>query len=190
MRSAFGTAIDTWDDKPLRGMHDGGRIDALADCVQRIQIGHRYTYDGDGDNRAFLGAGWSPPESAGVWSDNQRAHVIFRVRTGRPLRLILEGNFFLPRDDSAVTLRIEHEGSDLFTATCMSGHEAVESDGPRVFFGGHMPRRLVTRPFEPAHELVYIMLRIENAVSPLEAGLSNDDRLLGFLLRNLTVCEA
>ncbi len=185
VRSSFPGAIAMWDEKPLAGMHADGRLDDLADCLEPIVPGHRYTYATGA--RSFLGAGWSISQPEGVWTDDARADLFFPAPRSRRYQLLLEGSFFLPDAGASVTIVLEHAGREIFRGTCMLGGETVAADATNRFFAGPGPRTLVTLPFEPDGLITRVSLHLDGASTPLAAGFSGDDRLLGFLLQSLTL---
>ncbi len=176
VRSAFGDAIDGWDRKELTGLHLGP-LDALADCADALVPGTRYGYGAALGERRCLGLGWSMLEPEGVWTDGERADLFFTVPDGGEYAVSLDASFFLPAPGAALRLRIEANGAEVFRATCLpdqAGPRTVACD-PARFAAGAVQR---------------LTIHVDPARSPLDYGLSHDDRRLGLLLHGLRLTRA
>ena len=116
----------------------------------------------------MLGQGWSAPEDFGVWSDQERAelHIPPSLASLWQSRLVFSCSHYLagPPDLRSV---------DVFT-------DGVQTDA-WTFANGKVCDKILLLP--PATKSV--LLRINQAASPLSAGLANDTRRLGIGLKTV-----
>ena len=122
------------------------------------------------DDLALLTAGWTLPESWGVWSNRATAKLRLPLRTyhGR-WRAILTCTAFGLQDTAPVHVRVGYEGEDLAWTIPVGSIVDRTID---VTCAGH---DVTLRFFMP------------EAVSPLKLGRSTDQRLLGLGLIALTI---
>lgn len=174
VRAAFGAALDTWDRKALTGLH-AGTVDALADCADPLVPGTSQRFDAAARERRYLGAGWSVLQPDGVWTDGERADLFFTVPADGEYVVSLRASVFLPGPEAALALRFEVDGTDAVRATCRSSGPHTFACGPLRFAAGAVQR---------------LTVHVDPARSPLECGISNDDRRLGLLLHELSLSWA
>ncbi len=180
VRTAFGTAIDGWERKVLTGLHPGS-VDALADCADALVPGTRYRYDDTLGERRCLGVGWSVLQPDGVWTDSERADLFFTVPDDGAYVVSLGASVFLPGPQAALSLRIAVNGADAVRARWGTG------DAP----AGPGPHLLACGPIQfTAGTVQQLTVHVDPVRSPLECGLSNDDRRLGLLLHELALTRA
>lgn len=177
VRAAFGDAIDDWQRKELTGLHPGA-LDALADCADAFVPDTRYRYDGATGERRCLGLGWSMLEPDGVWSESERADLFFTVPEDGDYAVSLDASLFVPVAGEAPALRVEANGVDVLRR-------------PGADFSGPGPHALACRPVRfAAGGVQRLSVHIDPARSPLECGISPDDRRLGLRLHGLSLARA
>lgn len=65
-------------------------------------------FGADKKTNDFLVEGWSPPEKWGVWSNSERASLIFKASQNQIVKeIILKGNFFEPDSTQVLSYKIE-----------------------------------------------------------------------------------
>ena len=156
----------------------------LEEVDRTVRPGERVEFpEGSGGER-LLGKGWSALEPTGVWTDGDTATLVLEL-TGFPpgdAELTLDGYAFVTPDHPRLAVEITANGERL---------------GSRVFRHLRRPlrRRLAQPPLVvslPAFARdetgrAVVELRLREPVSPLQLGLSEDARPLGFHLQSLTV---
>ena len=167
-------AIENWPDEVLSGA-GLDLCETLADCVDTIEAERAYHYNAP-DQRSFLGAGWSVVSPQGVWSDGDRADLVFTVERDGDYIVKLDGSFFLPATAPAVTIGIALDGTPQFSQRFVhvEGSQSIRFGPARVDAGR-------------AHVLSFT---IDEPRSPLQAGVSGDARKLGILLHAVAVTRA
>jgi hypothetical protein len=188
----FSDAIDDWDQLTLRGT-DPALGQRLSGCADALTIGKRYRYHSGDVNRPFLGMGWSVLQPEGVWTDDVRADLFFTSSYEGDVVAYLNASFFLPPGVETLSLRIEGNGREVFRGTCVTGEADLvdATSGPLRIFAGPGPRALVCGPIRlTGTGIQQLSLHIDDPRSPLEVGLSNDDRKLGLLLHSIVLAPA
>jgi hypothetical protein len=129
----------------------------------------------DGNGLALLGAGWSQPESWGVWSIGERADVVLDLENPVPhsLSIRVTGRMFvhpqLPASSASVRI---------------NGRAAAE-----IKAGWEQPAvdlRIEVPPGALESGAVLIEFFVDSPTSPASAGISSDVRRLGFGLERIT----
>jgi hypothetical protein len=120
--------------------------------------------------RAILG-GWSSQEPAGRWTDAREAGLLLAVRADGDLELTLDAEPFVPGPGARQRVEILAGGTRIAALALGAGERP-----PRV--------RVPHASFAPAGEL-HLRLRLPDASSPYAAGLAEDRRALGLLVRAL-----
>jgi len=192
VRDAFGAAIDGWDEKQLSGPATAA-VAALADCVEVFEPGTKYPYQSTRADRPFLGLGWSFFEDVGVWTDGERADLVFRVPRDGRYAVYAETSYFLPEQRPALQVSLDVNGAETFRATFIAGPPDLldATRGPARIVSGEGRKSVLCGPVAldagRAHQLTF---RFGEARSPLELGISGDPRRIGALLHSLLLVEA
>jgi hypothetical protein len=117
--------------------------------------------------------GWSYPEPNGTWTDGNEASLAFklgrRVRGG--LELLIEASPFTPPGLERQRVEVLVEGRRLAHFDCDANTPALRVLIPEV----HQPHRDVLR----------IILKLPDAISPKKAGASEDIRELAIIVRSV-----
>ena len=147
---------------------------ALDNSVQTI-----LDFSAAGNGAILLGLGWSNIESWGVWSDGPRSDL-FLPLSGEvcgPLRISIHGQLFHP--PRRLRLLIEHDSLILFE------HEApIETEAVALELGP------ITIPAELSSIKLRTIFAFDHCDSPVELGLSDDIRKLGFGLHRVEISVA
>lgn len=113
-------------------------------------------------NQAMLGAGWSGPETGGVWTEGTRSALTLPVPAGaEKLRLLIDGFYHGGQTSSVLTVNGRELGPTSLTAP-------------------------IELPAQGSGPLVLQMVHT-GAVSPAERGESADTRKLAFHLRKIVI---
>lgn len=156
-------------EQVLRLKNEFGRIDFRTEL--------RFAADGD-DSWVPL-YGFSQRESWGVWTNRHEAAMLLGLPTATRMRLELVFRLGAFVSEAHQSLR---------STIRVNGHLVQNwafefSDGD-----DHPVTRMVSLPAGAASNgVLCINFTMENAVSPLHLGMSNDDRLLGLSLHTLTL---
>ncbi|TPK82017.1 glycosyltransferase family 39 protein [Mesorhizobium sp. B2-4-17] len=119
--------------------------------------------------------GWHTPEAWGVWTEKPTATLSLRVsKPGRPAKLRIAGIAFLPPQDPTQTVTISVAGQPI-------GSLNFTAQQPRIEASFEVQENLL-----PGSEVI-IKLTIEKSRSPVQLGLSTDDRILGFGLNEIAI---
>lgn len=143
---------------------------------QTISIDDPIDFTSKGEGKHHLGSGWSNPEPAGTWTVDERAR----------LRLTLDRSF-------GPTIAVELT----LTPFAPSGHTQMitlvaASTRRRFTFDLHQLETIVVPIDNPASGTdneIDIEFRIAEPISPLECGLSTDERRLGLMLNRLRLID-
>jgi hypothetical protein len=116
----------------------------------------------------ILGSGWSTVEPEIVWTMGKQSSLAFHVAPALTGTVTLELEAFLPKPEANQLVKIGTPGAGTQTLT----------------FTQPLNRQRVTVPFKAdANGLVQIDLQTDHPVSPKDAGVSPDPRVLGVALR-------
>lgn len=126
--------------------------------------------------RVSMDAGWSGPEEEGCWIQAQEATLRLRLsaRTSTDVMLVLKDvqAFITPLSMSqSVQVKVNNE---------VVGRETFDAETPSRDVRCVIPKRIIA---DDGH--INLKLRVSTLVSPLEAGLSNDNRTLGLRVRHV-----
>jgi hypothetical protein len=168
VRSQFGAAIDTWENKRTTGLA-GDIAMEFDDCLAVLAPGKAHRFDSVQGNRSLLGVGWSALDSAGVWSDDRIAELHFAVERAGGYALVLELAGYVPAADAHMQLAMDIDGQPALQGA-MADSRTVEI---RVSMA-HFPAG--------AHRVTF---RFGSLRSPLELGMGGDHRRLGVHLQSL-----
>jgi hypothetical protein len=139
----------------------------------------------DPDARRYLVSGWSITElGRGVWSIGPLAEMAFRIepkiRGSLALRVNLTAFLAAPHTELAVNVAANGAGIARWR------FDLTHSDGIQ-----HSSWREASIPAKIASDdEIHITLQIEHPASPQELGLSEDCRLLGIMLHELSISPA
>jgi glycosyltransferase involved in cell wall biosynthesis len=131
--------------------------------------------------RRYLITGWSFIElGRGIWSNGPLAEVAFRIEPKVGGSLILRANL-------TPFLAAPHEQFDVYVAANGAGiaqwrFDLADADGAQ-----HLWREANVPAKVAADGEIYITLQIEHPASQRELGLSDDRRLLGVMLHELSI---
>ena len=128
--------------------------------------------------RQYFGLGWSQFEPAvGVWSDGERAELIFDLRpSADPLVFSAEVSAFVVASHPKLDVVFSIAETVLATWSFDVANPADREWSRRTV---PIPPELVTSGG--------IVLQIKTPASPLELGISTDSRKLGIAIRNFSV---
>lgn len=130
-----------------------------------------------GDRWKYVQHGFYPPEVAGSWTCGDEAMIVFRLDDPQP------GNYQLTLDVGWAP-RIAGETTRIGVRI-----DNLAASEELVDLGFHPGQRIALHlsieDFTPAPAGTCLRIRIDNPRSPLLAGESLDDRLLGFMLHSL-----
>jgi hypothetical protein len=114
-----------------------------------------------------LGSGWSAVETDFVWSLGSEAELTLRIDPHTIKRINLDLAAFLPRPDSLqqVAVKVNDVAVGEFSFTPSANRKACTVDVP-----------------QNTNELLDVKLLVSKPMSPKEAGLSGDTRMLGVAL--------
>jgi glycosyltransferase involved in cell wall biosynthesis len=129
-----------------------------------------------GNGALFLGAGWSSMEHWGVWSLGTRSELALPLPAnfGGTLSIRLIGFVFLP--PRRMSIRVTMESRLLL-------HRQITAAEARV----DVELAPLAIDISDSARTLEIILAIEGAATPLEAGVSPDSRPLGFALERLVI---
>jgi hypothetical protein len=140
----------------------------LSQLTPRLNINQLIEFTKAGNGRAqFMLNGWGYTEDWGTWSIEPSASIVLPMPDGAPTKILIRANAFLtpqhPKQDIELTVN-GSPYSDKFTLVKQQDNllELRLPDG-------------VIRSGDP----ITIEFRSINAISPLSAGISADDRRLG-----------
>ncbi|MBV8643860.1 MAG: sulfotransferase [Candidatus Eremiobacteraeota bacterium] len=188
---AFGDVIASWDERVLTGLAPEV-VGALADCVDTIEPGVKYSYDALNGERHFLGLGWSELEAKGVWSEALAADLIFRVPCDGDYAVCADVRCFLDGEMTSQAVSLELNGEEVFRALAVaSDSELLASPNGIALFPGSTGRTIVIGPLRlRAGRVNRLVFRVGRITSPQELGVSTDERKLGIFLRSLLLLDA
>ncbi|MBB3805637.1 hypothetical protein FHT03_002432 [Xanthomonas arboricola] len=127
------------------------------------------------DLRPYLGNGWSQIEPSGIWSvgENSEIRLSFQEATNEGDELILRVNALWALGRSAMHVNVRVNGGNwqekLLTASSTQPQEL------RILL-----------PQLPSGKSVQFDLNYDEPASPVQLGLSSDDRMLGIYLTSIT----
>jgi hypothetical protein len=124
-------------------------------------------------NDFILQSGWSTIEAGGfVWSMGDRARLALYLDAAAGDRVLLDLEGFLPKPDSVQQVEIDVDGKPAAS----------------IRFTQQDNRKQVAVPIGARHgDNIAVTLRIAHPISPQQAGLSPDPRVLGVRLFGITV---
>jgi hypothetical protein len=187
VHDAFGPAIADWPAKRLTGPA-ADAVDALADCVDLIDVDTQYRFTRTRADRRFLGLGWSVIEETGVWSDGERADLFFRVSRDGDYTVRTEASYFLPEERPALGVALDFDGMETFRATFVAGGGDIvdAGDGPWRIIPADGPKSVLCGPLALRSGRVHrLTFRFREPSSPRELGLSGDSRRMAAMLHSL-----
>jgi hypothetical protein len=134
------------------------------------RLGASVAFDPNGPGVNLLGQGWSTPDPEGfVWSDGPEADLMFSIATpARDVVCHLELMPFLARG------AVERQTVEIYFNHFRVGY--AELSAGRHTVSVYLPRELFML------RTAVLTLHLEGARSPLELGLSADERRLGVAL--------
>ncbi|SCK31673.1 hypothetical protein VAR608DRAFT_2731 [Variovorax sp. HW608] len=128
---------------------------------------------------AWLGEGWSTPEPWGVWSQGELASVIVLLESQAGAlaasEIQLTGQLFTPQGHLPELL-VSIDGGPAWRPEV---RRTAEDEGAVTLS--------VPWPKASDRSVLVVNLHIRNPISPLDAGMSEDSRRLGFGLRRLGI---
>lgn len=126
-----------------------------------------------GNPEKYLRTGWSTPEPWGVWSQADLADLVVKagsVHNG--LIIAMSFHAFVAKEHPSVQINIVING--------------VKADSICFAYGQDYQNWIYRLPVsEITNGMLHIIFSINNPISPLELGLSTDERKLGIGLRNI-----
>ncbi|HEY0394237.1 MAG TPA: sulfotransferase [Candidatus Elarobacter sp.] len=188
--AAFAGVTEAWPEKTLTG--PGARaVAALTDCIVPLVPGKRYRYATTaGGGRHFLGATWNALEEGGVWSARPEADLFFTVAEGGEYVLSLELSCFLIGPQTAKSVGVELNGAVLFRGTALASDSPIldATNGDLRIFTAPGPCTVLCGPVTlEAGRVNRLVLRTDDARSPLQLDVSEDPRSLGVYLHGLVL---
>lgn len=148
-----------------------------APQINRISVRNLPTkldFSSHGNGALILGTGWGGHEDWGVWSLGKSSELRLSFEGGETatVKFELTGLVFMPPR----TVRIRFAcGSQVYF------DNISEVSGPRTFEVS--PIKISGQK----HSLVRVVIDINRSKAPVDAGLSSDDRLLGFGLQSIAI---
>lgn len=135
------------------------------------------SYDKNGNGNLVEANGWSTPDDYGSWSLGETPTVVLDVPTlpKRKLALKLTGLGFLAKGHYVQNVEVTINGTPLSAV-----RYDMATPGARII---QLPRQLT----ESANGKLAIHFKVVDPQSPLELGVSEDPRQLGFNLHSLEV---
>jgi hypothetical protein len=176
----YGTFIKLNDTYGLSQSKDKscGRF-ALPEIFE-LEIPSNIDFSSKGNGAPALVTGWSTPEPWGVWSDGNESILRFKVKQviSSDLLLTLYGSpFDLPTGDQKVEVLVNGE------LLLKMGKQEKSSKG---YYRIILPRELIAK----YDNRVELLIKISNPKSPMELGISNDPRKLGFGLVSISIKQS
>ena len=162
-------------DQKKRGICETGE-DEPKDFFSKNVTNKKVYFSSSGAGNQYIATGWSFPEQWGIWSSGDRAEIVLPLKPNHHIVLI-EANAFIHKSHPFQRVGIVINGKEIdnFTLTKTSGNlieinfaEALISERP-------LPRFAI------------IQFIFKDAVSPLQLGLSSDNRKLAIGLTALEI---
>jgi hypothetical protein len=125
-------------------------------------------------NNYILKSGWSTiePKEGFIWSLDNTARLDLHIKHDSATRLLLDLEGFIPKPDYVQEAQIEMDGKPLVS----------------VRFTQQDNRKQVSVPLGPRNsDDVTVTLRFSHPISPQQAGVSSDPRVLGVRLYGITL---
>ena len=119
----------------------------------------------------YFTAGWQQPEAAGRWTDGANAHVAVRLPSlaGARVRVRLAGFALAAHAGQTQQLSLQINGT---LVEKWSLHDTA-------------PSELVADVVVPSDNVVNLVLHVAEPVRPIDRGINNDPRVLGFFLNSV-----
>ena len=184
---------------PLAESWPGARSINKDELGKILALGLRPVSEGvvsylGGNERAFLGAGWSVPDDQGVWTSSEWADLIF-VGGGSWL---ISATFmpFIPNEDSILWVTVDLNGRQLSRSfythsTNQNIRSKSDPDFEIVGMGGRTHHELWLGPLSLTSNAINILrFKFDGAVPPSECGGGPDPRLVGLKLQKLRMIKA
>jgi SAM-dependent methyltransferase len=129
-----------------------------------------------GNGTRFLASGWSQPESFGTWSEGNISYLVLdlQAQAGRTIEIFFNVIPFLPPARPQLTVQIVANG-------ILSTGWRFSSSGARMEWKPST-RKIVLSPVQFNGRVLRLTFLIDQPLSPKEAGLTSDERRIGFAL--------
>ena len=140
----------------------------LSQLAPTLNIGEVVDFTKAGNGRAnFMLGGWGFTEDWGTWATDQLSKVVLPLPKGEPTKLIIKANAFLSPQHSEQVVEVSINGIRIADQMVLkqSKDNTLEIKLPSGF--------------KTAGEALTIEFRSLDAISPMTAGLSPDERKLG-----------
>ena len=148
------------------GYRDPGRY--------RVARGRRYGPNGEHSFARFLGTGWGRMEDWGIWTLGREAIIELQLPAGERGAVRLEGRaFVLAGQHPRLSVSVEANGSP-------AAYQSATADNPELSIT--IPPGLVDE-----RGVLRLKLEVDQPRSPRQLGVADDDRILGFGMRALTI---
>jgi len=151
-------------------------VDGLAQDPA-LRLSHAYHFEKEGDGGVLTGEGFSIPESWGRWTDARNAFLFFSLADlpqGR-MSIAVDAITFSPATDRRQEVTVTANGRDCGRLVLADGkqHDKVSCPAGALRSGNNA-----------------IRFRIAHPARPIDLGINNDPRYLGFGLKVLTLAPA
>jgi len=128
--------------------------------------------------KLYLGDGWSAPEDAGVWSEGLDSTLTVPVKNGRIQKIMIEAFPMIHPLHIEQAFEVKMNGMPVSTVT-LSGSSNAQ-------FIIEIPEKLRAQ-LPRSRQLLTLQFHFLNPVRPIDLGLGDDTRRLGFQLRAMTI---
>jgi hypothetical protein len=129
----------------------------------------------DGNSDELVAGGWSEKEPAGRWTDGHHAKLsLFVGKLGTPVRVQFEMNAFTHAEKVSQRVAVSINGRHVADWTIGAGASTQE---------------VLIDPVDvdKTKGFAELSFQLPDAISPVDAGLSSDTRMLGVFVRNMTI---
>jgi len=148
--------------------------------IYELRIPATIDFSSGGNGANTLVSGWSSPEAWGIWSEGLESVLRFKViqalRTD--LKITLSGSpFELPTGAQEVEIVVNGK---------LVSRISKQPRSSKTSFNFSVPKELILKN----NNRVELLIKVSNPTSPLELGISNDPRKLGFGLVSVSIRES
>jgi len=138
--------------------------------VKRAEL-NKFLFAADESNKGYFTTGWQQPEAAGRWTDGASSNINLRLTasTGAKLRIRLDGHALAAQAGQFQQLSLSINGALIKKWTL---HD-------------NTPSELVADFVAPEDNVIRLTLNVATPVRPIDRGINDDHRMLGFFLKSL-----
>jgi hypothetical protein len=176
----YGTFVKLNKTYGLTQSKDGScGVFALPEVFE-IRIPSSIDFSSGGNGANTLVSGWSSPEAWGIWSEGKESVLRFKVIQAlrADLNVTLSGSpFESPTGVQEVEIVVNGQ---------LVSKISTPSRSSKTSFNFSVPKELISRN----DNRVELLIKVSNPTSPLELGISNDPRKLGFGLVSVSIKES